>query len=185
MPSITGILRRFGRWGRKAAWNREFRKEAHFVGERSELLLKIIKDTCEGKRIVELACGDGSLARAIQSFGWLSYDGYDISSVAIEQARVCSTPEMKFHLQDMEGWAPLHNFDVLIIEEAIYYLSPKAQIDLISRAFKGMGPTGLIIIAMHSRKKFNRVIARLRSAFKVQAEHNEGDRCYLLLSTPS
>lgn len=182
MASITGILRRLGSWGRKAAWNREFRNGAHFVGPRSEALLKIVKDSCQGKRIVELACGDGSLARAIQSFGWLSYDGHDISSEAILYARSHSALGMNFHIEDMVSWKPLYEFDLLIIEEAIYYLSSKSQVELLHRAFGRMPPTGLILVAIHSGTKFRHVVDNLRSNFDIRTERCEGDRCYLLLS---
>jgi 2-polyprenyl-3-methyl-5-hydroxy-6-metoxy-1,4-benzoquinol methylase len=183
MITITGILRRLGPLGRRVAWNREFRNGAHFSGARSPVLLNIVKDRCHGKRIVELACGDGSLARAIQSFAWLSYDGFDISSVAIQQARASSVRGQKFHVLDMESWMPQENFDVLIIEEAINYLFPAAQIALLNRAFERAGPEGIAIITMHSRTKFKSIAERIYANYKVLIERSEGDRCYLILSS--
>jgi len=183
MISITGILRRLGPLGRKVAWNREFRNGAHFSGARSPVILSLVRDYCGEKRIIELACGDGSLARASQGFSWLSYDGFDISSVAIEQARATSIPQQNFHVLDMESWTPQKDFDLLIIEEALNYLSPAAQLALLRRAFDRMGPTGIAIITMHSRTKFKSLAERLYANFKIMQEQSEGDRCYLVLSS--
>jgi trans-aconitate methyltransferase len=183
MVSITGILRRFGPLGKRIAWNREFRNGAHFSGSRSAALLGLIRDRCDGKRIVELACGDGSLACAIQDYGWAAYDGFDIAAEAVAQAQAYSRSDMRFHVQDMEGWKPSEPFDLLIIEEALYYLSAAAQRELLDRAFAAITPEGAAILALHSRTKFRSIIERLRAVYGLETEVYEGERCYLVLSS--
>lgn len=42
----------------------------------------------KGRRIVELGCGSGLLARDLLACGALSYQGFDISPIAIDRARV-------------------------------------------------------------------------------------------------
>ncbi len=130
---------------------------------------------------MELACGDGSLARAIQDFGWLSYSGLDISSEAISRASSVSGQDIRFRVQDMEGWVPDEDFDLLIIEEALYYLPTSSQDSLLDRAFAAMGPAGTAIIALHSRVKFAAMIDRLEKRYPVRQKVVEGNRCYLVL----
>ena len=84
----------------------------------------------------------------------------------------------------MEAWIPTENFDLLIIEEALYYLPPTVQISLLEKAFDHMGDTGVAIIALHSRSKYSALIERLRNRWEIRTELNEGDRSYLIL-TPS
>ncbi|MBT5108905.1 MAG: class I SAM-dependent methyltransferase, partial [Rhodospirillaceae bacterium] len=46
------------------------------------------KPHVKGRRIVELGCGSGLLARDLLACGALSYQGFDISPIAIDRARV-------------------------------------------------------------------------------------------------
>lgn len=181
MVTLVGTLRRFGPIGRRLAWNIEFRNGAQFSGARSPVLLELLQTHLRDKRVVELACGDGSLAEAVRDYGWASYLGFDISSVAIATATQRQIPGVRFALGDMENWNPSGPFDLLLIEEAIYYLVPEKQIELLERAFAAMGPAGLAIVVLHSARKHGAIIDRLGQRYPVVTDRREGDRCYLIL----
>ena len=53
---------------------------------RIELTEKILRANCKGKTVVEIGCGSGRLASKVIGAGAKSYHGFDISSVAIENA---------------------------------------------------------------------------------------------------
>jgi len=82
MVSLTGVLRRLGPLGRKLAWNREFREGAEFAGLRSETMVSLVAKYGEGRSVVELACGDGSLSRSLGAMPFVAYAGYDVSDEA-------------------------------------------------------------------------------------------------------
>ncbi|WP_448582166.1 class I SAM-dependent methyltransferase [Thermaurantiacus sp.] len=178
---MVGVLRRFGRIGRQLAWNIEYRQGAEFVGARSPVLLELLAVLLPGRRVVELACGDGSLAAALGGFGHATYQGFDISSVAIALAIRRQLPGMTFAVADMESWTPAAPFDLLLVEEAIYYLAPDAQVALLERAFAAMGPDGLAVIVLHSATKHAAIIERLGQRFRLVTDRRERDRAYLVL----
>lgn len=181
MVTMVGVLRRFGRIGRRLAWNFEYRSGADFAGARSPVLLDLLAGLLPGRRVVELACGDGSLAEALRDLGPAAHAGYDISSVAIDRAVRRQLPGMAFACADMESWSPTAPFDLLLVEEAIYYLAPEAQVALLDRAFAAMGPDGRAVIVLHSATKHAAIIERLGRHFHVVADRRERDRCYLVL----
>ncbi len=182
MVTLTGILRRLGPYGRRLAWDLEFRKGAYFSGKRSPILVQIIGKYCEGKDVVELACGDGSLAKELAKVNFRSYHGFDISKAAVNIAQRMEDNRYRFAVADMESWSPNLYLDVLIIEEAIYYLDHAAQRALIHRVATRIRNSGCVIIAFHSVKKFSAVIVRIREFGQILEEFQDGDRYYMVLS---
>lgn len=185
MVTFVGVLRRLGPVGRRLAWNRQFRNGTGFAGERSPVLLALLCAQLAGRRIVELGCGDGSLAAAVVDQGWVSYKAFDISSVAIGLAEARRLPRVQFQVAEMEAWTPSDPFDLLLIEEAIYYLAPGKQTALLDRAFAAMGPGGRAVIVIHSAEKHAAIVERMRQRYRVLTDRRERGRCYLVLAPPA
>ena len=177
---ITGALRRLGPLGRRIAWNREFRNGARFVGERSSRLQALIAEHAAERRVVELACGDGSLARVLANMNPTSYRGFDVSSTAIQEARARAAPGQEFRVQQMQDWKPTEPFDLLLVEEAIYYISQEQQADLIAKAFRA-APQCVIVIAVHSSVKHKASIDNCKQCGQVISDVIDGERHYIAL----
>jgi cyclopropane fatty-acyl-phospholipid synthase-like methyltransferase len=185
MVTVTGVLRRLGPFGRKLAWNREFRLGPSFSGSRSPNSIALVERYGGGKRIVELGCGDGSLARTLGNVGFASYIGYDISDEAVRQASDAALPNQLFAVESMEDWNPTGPLDLLVLEETINYLSPAEQRRLMARTFAAMPDDGRIIVITHSETKHAATLQNVRATGTIVEEFKEGDRVYLVLGPPS
>jgi trans-aconitate methyltransferase len=180
MISVTGILRRLGPIGRRIAWNREFRSTPTFVGARSSTMVDLVRKYGEGNVVVELACGEGSLSRTLADVRFADYQGFDISDEAVQRARADAPHGRRFDVGEMQDWAPESPFDLLIIEEAIYYLTPAQQRRLFDRAFAA-SPGAIVIVAIHSSSKHYKSVKTCREAATVLEEIQVGPRVFLVL----
>lgn len=176
---ITGILRRLGPIGRRIAWDREFRGEPSFVGERSAAMVRLCGAFDPSIKVVELACGDGSLAEVL-SLRYADYTGFDISAVAVEAAKR-KAPSAQFHVSSMEDWKPDGLFDLLIIEEAMYYLSPADQRAILRRAFDA---GARVLITVHDAAKHAKTIENCKAESFLIGEFSENARSFLVLERP-
>lgn len=177
---VTGLLRRAGSIGRRLAWNFEFSRGATFSGRRSDIMLALVRKYGMGKDVVELACGDGSLAHSFDDGLFRSYRGFDVASEAIKRARQKAGPSQTFDVQAIEDWRPTSAFDLLVVEEAIYYLSKHEQERLLARAFSA-APDCKVLVVVHSAAKHQASVATCRANAVVLEEVSRGERLYLLL----
>ena len=78
------------------------------VGLDWKLNLYCDRDALEGKRVMELGCGCGNLAKQIARYVE-SYLGADYSTMALQIARLVSPPNCTYvHVSDREGLASFH-----------------------------------------------------------------------------
>ena len=92
---------------------------------RDRALSRIIQPHIEGKRVLELGCGEGHLTAPILNSA-KQVLGIDISSVAVERANARSLPNASFELGDFLG-VSFSGYDVITAVECLYYLSPDEQ----------------------------------------------------------
>lgn len=142
-------------------------------------MLLVLKTHGRDGRIIELACGDGSLAAAID-FPVESYVGYDISPEAIAQAKR-AVPNRDFRAGSLEDWRPEGSPTLVVIEEAIYYLDLKGQRAVINRA---LSAGAQVLIAIHDRMKHAKTLANCMRGFS-HGIAAEGQRVYLVLYAPA
>lgn len=179
--TLTGLLRRAGGLGKRVAWDLEFKRGAAFVGDRAPTMRAMMHKYGDGQDVVELACGDGSLARDEAAREFRSYEGYDVSLEAVNLARETATDTQTFGVRTMEAWKPTSPFGLLVIEEAIYYLSPKNQARLFAKAFEA-ARDAIVLVVVHSADKHRESLELCRSVATVVEEIVvKGERTYLVL----
>lgn len=100
-----------------------------------------------GKRVLDIACGEGYGAYTLSQYGALSVDGVDNSEQAIANARALFTrSDLRFHLHDAElvdELFPDARFDIIVCLETIEHLRDPEQF---LRALKKVAADKSVII---------------------------------------
>lgn len=100
--------------------------------------------------ILEVGCGEGILSQRIGRQHYGSFLGTDVANTAIEQAvQRFGDDQTRFEAIDMNVHQPNEKFDVVIFNEAIYYLKPMLD-KLIFQYVPMLKPNGLLIISMNT-----------------------------------
>lgn len=92
---------------------------------RDRALKRHLSSIVQGKRILELGCGEGHLTEAIFNNA-ASVVGVDISDVAVQRARARRLPNASFETRDFLQTS-FESYDVITAIECLYYLSAQEQ----------------------------------------------------------
>jgi SAM-dependent methyltransferase len=119
--------------------------------------------------VLDIGCGSGLMQRMLVPYDYDRYLGIDISPEAIDRARLSlraapSSSQTMFQVGDLEQpleWSGAP-FDVIIINEALYYLEQPARV-LARLAEQALAADGVVIISMHrslNTRRLWRLLAR-------------------------
>jgi SAM-dependent methyltransferase len=136
-----------------ARWEREYRADgwAWLWNARESLHHRVIAAFADGfdgaARILDAGCGEGVLQRAMRQVGYASYLGVDLSATAAERAQAAAGDDRtQFRQGDANSFEPEGEFDLIVFNECLYYLSdPRATLLRLSRH---LSPRGLIVVSM-------------------------------------
>src|SRR5438128_2065302 len=102
---------------------------------------------CQGKRVLDVACGEGYGAYALRQFGAASVEAVDNSPQAIANAEALfATSAVRFHLHDaasVDQLFPESRFDVIVCLETIEHLKAPERF---LRAIKSLAAQDAVII---------------------------------------
>lgn len=100
--------------------------------------------------VLEVGCGEGVLAQRIGLDHYQTYLGTDVADAAIERAQArFGNEKTRFQSVDMNEFQTAEQFDVIIFNEAIYYLRPMLD-RLVNQYVPMLKPDGLLIISMNT-----------------------------------
>lgn len=176
-----GIARRLGSNSRRWTWNKQFRNQPTFALSRSRKAIELVERLANNGLVIELACGDGILSRCINPVVYSQYRGVDISDVAIAHARQLALPKCEFSVCDMVNWLGDENASLIIIEEALYYLTRDQQRALLRKCAATLAPSGHALVAVHSKERHAKTLEVCRQEMNVVEEIEEGLRVFLVL----
>ena len=113
---------------------------------------RFAKDFVNGKRVLDIACGDGYGAAALAKAGAASVAGVDISAEACEQAR------RKYGLDARVGDAqaiplPAQSIDVVVSFETIEHVDDPAV--FLRECARVLVPDGLLIVSTPNRPVYS------------------------------
>ncbi|MEQ5872472.1 methyltransferase domain-containing protein [Sagittula sp. NFXS13] len=95
---------------------------------------------------LEVGCSIGVMSEAIAR-RCDSLLALDFAPTAIEKARARDIPGAKFEVAAVpEGWPDGH-WDLIVLSEVLYYLSPAALDEVICRVVDSLAPDGLCLVA--------------------------------------
>ncbi len=72
----------------------------------------------QAPRVLDLGCGSGRFAQALQHYPFAGYVGVDLSPEAVTRARALALPRMEFVEGNFETWRPDGAFDAIVMNEA-------------------------------------------------------------------
>jgi len=136
--------------------------------------LDIVKKYARNGRIVELGCGSGALIGQVETSCFSHYLGFDISRSAIRRARSRNLKQCEFQVGKMQA-AAFETADLIIIQEALYYLEEPEQRALIKSCVERLSPGGVFYVAVHDANQFAPLIASVRQSGSVVEERLRKD----------
>jgi 2-polyprenyl-3-methyl-5-hydroxy-6-metoxy-1,4-benzoquinol methylase len=159
-----------------ATWDREY-ATGHWarLGEMGEmpryaLIAGYVRSIGSAASVLDIGCGDGQL------FDWLGQDnkrryaGVDVSTVAIDQARLRTSNEAGFEVADATTFDPGAQFDIIVLNEMLYYMDRPEEV--VQRYQGFLKPGGVLIISMweapESQRTWRRCASRLEVLDKVR-----------------
>ncbi|MEQ9616979.1 MAG: class I SAM-dependent methyltransferase [Phycisphaerales bacterium] len=176
----------FGPAAARWAWNDQFaRGKWDYLKARDHRVTELIAKLANGGAVVDLGCGEGNLAFDLPAGSYERYIGVDVSSVAIERANHAAyakaNSRCEFRCADLRTWEGESGADVILIEEALYYLAPTAQAALLDACERSLTPGGSLVIIVHDEARHARTIALIESRYGAQARHETGGSraCYV------
>jgi trans-aconitate methyltransferase len=96
--------------------------------------------------VLDLGCGHGQLWAVLGADAVSAYHGVDISTEAVEQARQRSAGPATFEAADLLAWHAPTRFDVIVLNEVLYYLPD--PVAAVSHAYGMLAAGGVLVISM-------------------------------------
>jgi 2-polyprenyl-3-methyl-5-hydroxy-6-metoxy-1,4-benzoquinol methylase len=137
--------------------------------------------------VLDLGCGSGLLRRWLRPLEAIDYVGVDLSNVAIETARNEWTDEStKFVAMDVATFVPDRKFDVIVLNEVLYYFEQPDRI--LRRVAAFLEQNGKFVISLwgsqESRQAWRRSRASVHVIDEVQVRHQSGVSWEIRLCRP-
>ena len=157
-------------------WDREFSsgKWAFIEHTAGDCIYRSLEKYARHGSILDLGCGPGNTANELAMSAYTSYEGVDVSEIALEKARTRSEQSGRAHKNrfvraDLLTYTPTGIFDVILLRESLYHVPLrrlKALFDHYSPYLKDSGVfiVRLITNGRHGPKARVRVI---ETAFNV------------------
>jgi SAM-dependent methyltransferase len=165
---------------KQSIWDKEFAAgKWSYLDDRSadlprdrDIVLDVIDKYSEGQDILDLGCGTGRTGLEVAN-GYRSYLGIDISAIAVKKANELveqdgtRTHKNRYLVADISRFIPDGAFSVILFRESLYYFSFRV-VQMILRHYAGfVAPRGVIIVRLHSREKYKRIIRHVEENFRV------------------
>jgi SAM-dependent methyltransferase len=165
-----------GYWARL----KELKEQAH-----NAVVLSYITHLRPQGSLLEVGCGEGTLLPQLKRLGYRNYTGVDISESAIRHCQQFTDAQTVFVACDAESYMPNAAFDIIILNECIYYfLEPVATLQ---RYANYLLPGGLIVISVFDSAKSSSIRRSLKRVFVSIDEtlvSNASGRWYSLVLSP-
>lgn len=150
------ILDKFHNWRRKKRWDKQYKKGLwnNLKSEKEakryyQIIDYLQKYASENPTILDIGCGDGVLNQRMQNVAFSSFLGVDFSEVSIEQAKAKNFPKAEFIAEDAHTFTPTNSFDVIVFNEAFYYIHDSEKENVLNRMLSKLNPNGVIITSIY------------------------------------
>lgn len=111
----------------------------------SNLIRKHMPET-KDIRVVDLACGHGTLIYCLKKLGYRNLEGIDISPEQVELAHTLGVTEIK--CQDIQGFLKdkAAAFDVIFLMDVLEHLSKPELFNCLDQVGSALRPNGMVIL---------------------------------------
>ena len=166
---VRNVLRGFKQvWGKSSTkrqlWDTEYAAGRWNVLDHTEgaVLYDYLQKYASDGSILDLGCGSGNTANEV-TFQYRRYVGVDVSAVAVQKATDRSalngrSARNSYAAEDVLAYVPEGKFDVILLRESVYYISPLHLKGMFLRYSAFLNPKGVFIITIgeHGTKKARR-----------------------------
>ncbi|RAJ13159.1 class I SAM-dependent methyltransferase [Olleya aquimaris] len=149
------IINRFHNWRRKQRWNKQYKNgrwenlKKPIEAERYRTIIKFIKAFgTKTPTILDLGCGEGVLNNYLESQLFKSFLGVDFSKVSIDKAQSKHYPKTNFIVADLHTFIPPNKVDVIILNEAFYYVQESEKRKVLDRILAKLNNNGILIVSI-------------------------------------
>lgn len=146
------LLDKFHHWRRRRRWNRQYRKgrwenlKNEREAKRYFQIIEFFKTYGPNRpAILDIGCGDGVLNQRMGDFEFEYFLGVDFSSVSIEKAKAKNFPKAEFLNEDAIKFQPTRNFDIIIFNEAFYYIPDGEKDRVLQLMLDHLNPGGIMM----------------------------------------
>ena len=150
------IIDKFHNWRRKQRWNKQYKKgrwnnlknpiEASRYNTIKNFIIAYGKSQ---PSILDLGSGEGVLNEYLDSNSYAYFLGIDFSKVSIEYAKSKQFPNSEFISADIHNYTPERKFDVIIFNEAFYYVHDSEKENVFQRVISCLEDNGILIVSIY------------------------------------
>lgn len=179
MSILSFIKRKIFRVNRER-WNYQY-AEGRWEGlksavehERFLTTIRLFEAYKKGGSILEIGCGEALLQQKMLEDSYLSFEGIDLSDVAIERANALQLPRGRYHATNMETFVPQGQYDAVIFTESLNYA--KNPTELLLKYTPFLNEEGVFIVSMFRNKYIPEIWKNIETVFRVlnhQTTQNE------------
>lgn len=125
--------------------------------------------------VLDVGCGFGDLAQALNNDGIKRYVGVDLSDYVIERSNsecanwpVAKHCNLSFHQADLREFTPPDNeqFDVIVFNEVLKYVTVKEAVGQLKRYQRWLSPNGMFCVNITNDPKHRATFRALDDNFK-------------------
>ena len=150
------LLDKFHHWRRKQRWNRQY-KSGRWDSLQSEKEAKRYQTIIEYAQafgpdqpsILDIGSGHGVLTERFGSENYSYFLGLDFSKVSIEKAKEKNYAKAEFITADAISFQPQRNFDIIIFNEAFYYIHDTEKQNVLNRMLAALTENGVLITSIY------------------------------------
>ncbi len=105
-------------------------------------------------KILDAACGTGGLLSFLQDHGYENLTGFDYSQHAIDYSRERGLDVSFGDLKNVADFRPTARFDVIVCNDALYFLTDREIESALSQFGKQLLPGGVLLVNIHAFDAF-------------------------------
>lgn len=150
------ILDKFHNWRRKLRWNKQYRKgrwdnlRNPIEADRYKTIINFITThATKNPSILDLGAGEGVLNEYLDADLFSYFLGMDFSDVSIQKAKTKKFPKAEFVTADIHNYTPNQKFDVIIFNEAFYYVHNSEKQNVLDRMLDHLNDNGILIVSIY------------------------------------
>jgi 2-polyprenyl-3-methyl-5-hydroxy-6-metoxy-1,4-benzoquinol methylase len=152
------IIDKFHNWRRKQRWNRQYKNgrwknlRNDIERERYNTIIEFIdKHGNNHPSVLDLGCGEGILCERMKNERYSEFVGMDFSSESIKQASEKNFKDAQFKVADLHYFKPKKKYDVIVFNEAFYYIHDSKKANVLATMIKALKTNGIIINSIYRK----------------------------------
>ena len=149
------LIDKFHNWRRMNRWNRQYRKgrwanlRSDKEVSRYQKIIESIKNFGpKNPSILDIGCGEGVLTERMHASDYSFFLGLDFSKESIKLAIKKNLDKTKFVAADAVKFYPEQKFDVIVFNEAFYYIHDSEKQNVLTRMLENLTEQGILIISI-------------------------------------